>query len=381
MRTATVPLSLNILLKGQLKFLNERFEVCAVSGPGPDLDIVRQREGVAVKNIEMQRKISVFKDFISLIKLYRYFRKERPTIVHSITPKAGLLSMVAAKLAQVPIRIHTFTGLIFPTEQGFKQKLLIIMDRLLCYCATKIVPEGQGVKNDLVRYNITKKPLTLIANGNVNGIDLNYFDPNIYSQSEINNLRHALDIHSNDFVYIYVGRLVKDKGIEELIPAFLKLTKQVDSIKLLLVGSFEVDLDPLDSNIMEEIKTHPNIKFVGFQEDVRPYFATAQALVFPSHREGFPNVVLQAGAMGLPSIVTNINGCNEIIEEGKNGIIVPVKDTQSLEQAMKRLMEDTLYYQKLQSQTRAMIGNRFQQELVWQALLQEYNSLMNQNIK
>lgn len=143
-RLSTVPLSLNILLKGQLSFLNNFFNIIAVSGNGPDLNVVAEREGVLVYSIEMERKISPFKDVVSLVKLYFYFRNERPFIVHSITPKAGLLSMIAAKLAGVPIRMHTFTGLIFPSKTGILQKILIAMDKLLCLCATNIYPEGEG---------------------------------------------------------------------------------------------------------------------------------------------------------------------------------------------------------------------------------------------
>ena len=179
-RTSTIALSLNVLLKGQLSFLKKYYNVIAASGDDEDLRIVENREGVKTKDITMQRQIVPFKDFISLIKLYFYFKKEKPKIVHSITPKAGFLSMVAAYLARVPIRIHTFTGLIFPTRLGAMQRLLIVMDKILCKCATHIYPEGEGVRNDLISYNITSKPLKVLANGNVNGIDTSYFDSNLF---------------------------------------------------------------------------------------------------------------------------------------------------------------------------------------------------------
>lgn len=183
-RTSTVPVSLNILLKGQLNFLNNNFEVTAVSGDGSDLHEVAQRERVRIIPIEMQRKIAPWKDLVSLVKMCLLLRKEKPQIVHSITPKAGLITMLAAKLAGVPVRMHTFTGLIFPSKTGIMQQLLIKMDKLLCWAATDIYPEGNGVKRDLEKYRITSKPLKIIANGNVNGIDTSFFNRENVSDDE-----------------------------------------------------------------------------------------------------------------------------------------------------------------------------------------------------
>ncbi|WP_166921690.1 glycosyltransferase family 4 protein [Flavobacterium poyangense] len=374
-RLSTVPISLNVLLKGQLKFLSNYFNVVAVSGKGVDLEEVAQREEVRVHSVEMERKVAPVKDFISLVRLYFYFRKERPVIVHSITPKAGLLSMIAAKLAGVPIRMHTFTGLIFPSKSGLFQKILIAMDKLLCLCATNVYPEGQGVSDDLKSYGITRKPLKVIGNGNVNGIDTKYFDPELYTTEDKIRTRKQLEIFENDFVFVFVGRLVKDKGINELISAFSKLEANYKEVKLVLVGPFEDDFDPLDRETINAIQESKAIVTVGFQQDVRPYFALADSLVFPSYREGFPNVVMQAGAMNLPSIVTDINGCNEIIRENVNGIIIPVKDSNAIYDAMIKILTNTEYRNKLRSNARLHIISRYEQQLVWGALLEEYKKL------
>lgn len=405
-RTSTIPLSLNVLLRGQLKFLSKRFDVIGVSSKGDDLIEVENREGVKTISVEMERGISPFKDLVSLFKLYQVLNKEKPQIVHSITPKAGLLTMLAGKLAGVPIRMHTFTGLIFPTRTGAMQKLLIKMDQLLCLSATHIYPEGNGVKNDLISYKITSKPLKVIANGNVNGIDLDFFSKEHFSTEQLLDLKEELGIQPNDFVFVFVGRLVGDKGINELVAAFKELeTRNQESStlvsnpnplvsspqslvpspqspvpskvpKLLLVGPLETELDPLEEKTLKEIESNENIISVGFQKDVRPYFAIADALVFPSYREGFPNVVMQAGAMGLPSIVSNINGCNEIIVEGQNGTIIPVKNSDAVLQAMQCLIEDNDYYSKLKGNARPMIQSRYEQSVVWNALLDEYNMLI-----
>jgi glycosyltransferase involved in cell wall biosynthesis len=374
-RTSTIALSLDVLLKGQLHFLKEHFEVIAVSGKDHHLTTVENREGVRTVSVAMQREISLIKDLVSLVKLYLLFKKEKPFIVHSITPKAGLLSMIAAYFAGVPVRMHTFTGLIFPSKEGMMKQLLILMDQLLCRFATHIYPEGQGVKKDLLAFNITKKPLTIIAKGNVNGIDTTYYTKESIEEKKIAALKTTLNITEEDFVFIYVGRLVGDKGINELGAAFSNITTHYSNAKLLLVGPQEPDLDPLDAATLAIIKNNKNIIATGYQNDVRPYFSLANALVFPSYREGFPNVVLQAGAMGLPSIVTNINGCNEIIEDQVNGLIIPVKDTLALETAMKRLMEDTSGYRKMQQNARPLIVSRYEQQVVWEAILEEYKRI------
>lgn len=380
-RISTVPISLNILLKGQLKFLSQYYDLTAVSGPGADLDEVAEREGVKVHPIEMQRQISPVKDLKALVQLYFLFKKEKPDIVHSITPKAGLLSMMAAKMAGVPVRMHTFTGLIFPSKTGKLQRLLIQMDRLLCSSATHVFPEGNGVKEDLIRFNITKKPLKVLANGNVNGIDSKFFSPSAVSSEQKSRLRTELGIGDSDFVCIFIGRLVRDKGINELIEAFKNVTSENQSgkrVRLILVGPSEQELDPLLPETLAEIERHPDIMTTGFQSDIRPYLAVSHLLVFPSYREGFPNVVIQGGAMGVPAVVTNISGSNEIIRQGENGIIVPAKNAQRLEQAVLQLMHHPDQYRAMASNAREAVVSRFSQEKVWNALLEEYRNALAQ---
>ena len=382
-RISTVPVSLNILLKGQLEYLNQFYDVTAISGAGKDLDEVHQRERVKIHPIEMQRQISPFKDLKSLIQLYNYFRKEKPDIIHSITPKAGLLSMIAGKLAGVPIRIHTFTGLVFPYKKGIMQKILILMDKLLCICATNIYPEGRGVKNDLIEYGITQKPLKILGNGNINGIDLDYFNPDLYSEKDSLSIREKLNIGQNDFVFLFVGRLVGDKGINELVKAFSELPRSSNqNIRrniLLLVGPYEDDLDPLLPGTIIEIQNNPNIISVGFQKDVRPYFAISDVFVFPSYREGFPNVLLQAGAMGKFSIVTDINGSNEIIENQINGTIIPVRNEIALKLEMMNAIELLKKNQDLKNICRMRIKNMFEQSIIWEVLKNEYKNHVGNN--
>lgn len=380
-RVTTVPKSLN-LIKGQLGFLNQYFEIVAVSGNSQKLYEIAEREGIRVESVNMERRISPVKDFISLVKLYKVFRREKPEMVHSITPKAGLLSMLAGKMAGVPIRIHTFTGLVFPSKEGMMQKLLIQMDRLLCWAATNVYPEGQGVKKDLIKFKITSKPLKIIANGNVNGINTSFFSPSLFSAEEKHELRKSLNISDNDFVFVFVGRLVRDKGINELISVFKNIDfSEYGSVKLLLVGGTEGKIDPIMPETLQEINNNPNIVSVGFQKDVRPFFSISDCLVFPSYREGFPNVVIEAGSMGLPSIVSDINGCNEIIVNTENGIIVPPKDVEALRKAVISILKDKELREKLKENSRRMIETRYQQEYVWNELLKEYEYLLSARTK
>lgn len=375
-RITTVPVSLKTLLKGQHRFMSDNgFEVIGVSSAGEALDEVARDENIRTISVEMSRKITPLKDLKALWKFYRLCKKEKPTIVHSHTPKAGIIGMLGAKLAGVPIRLHTVAGLPLMEATGNKRKLLDFVEKLTYSSATKVYPNSKGLYDFILQQKYTKKgKLKVIAQGSSNGINTEFFDSQQISETKQLELKQELGISSTDFVFVFVGRLVGDKGINELIEAFKQLNSP--NAKLLLVGPFESDLDPLQSETLEAIETHPNIIAVGYQRDVRPYFAISDALVFPSYREGFPNVVMQAGAMGLPSIVTNINGCNEIIKDDENGIIVPIKDANALEINMKKLMEDKDLYTKLKTNARPMIENRYEQSVVWNALLEEYNGLL-----
>lgn len=371
-RVATVAGSLGFL-KGQLRFLSSYYEVIAVASGSERLKQVEIEEGVRTVNIPMERKISLWRDCKSLFRLVRLFRKEKPFIVHSITPKAGLLSMIAAKIARVPVRIHTFTGLLFPTSVGIKRTILITTDKITCWCATEIIPEGEGVKRDLITHKITKKPLSVIANGNVNGIDLSYFDPSLFSLEYRKAKRKEMGIREDDFVFLFVGRLVRDKGVNELIASFQKMDNA--NVKLLLVGCYESDLSPLKPETIEEIKNNPNIIEVGWQTDVRPYFVMADIFILPSYREGFPNVVMEAGAMGLFSIVTDINGSNEIIVDGENGFIIPPKSESLLYEVMERVATNREKICSLKEKNRSMIACRYEQKNVWDAVLARYQGI------
>lgn len=364
-RTATIGMSLNIFCRGLLRELaDEGYEVVALSSPDDDLEELGEREGVRTIGVKMERHVSPFKDIISLVKLTRVLRKEKPDMVHSMTPKAGLLCMLAAKMAGVPIRLHTFTGLIWPTAIGLSRKILMMTDRITAACATHIIPEGEGVKQDLQRC-ITKKPMKVLGYGNVRGIDLDYWR------------RKDEKVDNGILTFVFVGRIVRDKGLNELVPAFVRLNQQYKDTRLLLVGPCEEHLDPVQPETTHLIDVCDAIESVGRQEDVRPFYEHSDVLVFPSYREGFPNVVIEAGAMDLPSIVTDINGSREIIENGKNGLIVPPRDEQALYEAMKWMVEHPDARERMAMNARPMVASRYEQGFVRQCLKDYYKKILS----
>ena len=393
-RLTTAGESLDDLLIGQLKYLNQYFDIIAVAKDDGRLQKVREREGVRVVDAPIERPISLLKDIIALRWLINFFKQEKPWCVHANTPKGSLLAMIAAWICCVPHRIYTVTGLRYQGATGRFKFILQTMERITCACATKVIPEGQGVLKTLKNDHITSKPLEVILNGNINGKDTSFFSvESLYENCELENgnkrlnilqeesvkdiLRKELHITANDFVFIFVGRIVNDKGMKELSKAMQSLLKKNYHLtpQLLLVGDFESKLDPLFPEDENFFKNNSSVLFVDYQKDVRPYLAAADALVFPSYREGFPNVVLEAGCMGLPSIVTDINGCNEIIEEGVNGRIIPPRDSDSLFSAMDWMLTHLSDVEHMASNSRRLIQERFEQEKVWEALLDMYKSL------
>lgn len=369
-RATTVPTSLETFCKDMLRELNQRYEIVAVSSPLPELEVVATREGVRTIAVKMERRISLKRDIVSLWQMYKVMRRERPWMVHSMTPKAGLMCMVAAWLARVPRRVHTFTGLVWPTATGLNRMILKTTDRILCACATHIIPEGNGVKNDLINGKITRKPMKVLANGNVRGIELDHYRRTTEVEEEAAKIRKE-----GVLTFVFIGRLVRDKGIHELVEAFVRLNKENPHTRLVLVGRTEAELDPLNEETQYIIDTHDAIEAVGSQKDVRPWLAASDVLAFPSYREGFPNVVIEAGAMGLPSIVTNINGCNEIIIPGENGVIIPPRDADALYEAMKEMSENDEKRVYLTKNARESVASRFDCQIVRRALYDFYASL------
>lgn len=370
-RAVTVSGSLVFYTSTNQTLKDKGHEVILLSSPGPELEEI-QNEDIRTIAVPMERHISLKNDFKSLLQLVKVFRKEKPFIVHSMTPKAGMLCMIAAWIVRVPRRVHTFTGLVWPTATGVKRKILMFTDWITCFCATHVIPEGEGVRNDL-QTHITKKPMKVLGYGNVMGVDMNRFR----HRPEIDEAAKTIK-KEGIFTFIFVGRIVGDKGMNELMEAFVRLLKVNDKIRLILVGKYEENLDPVKPETLERIQKTPQIEAVGskFGDNLLTYYVASDSFVFPSYREGFPNTVMEAGAMGLPSIVTDINGSREIIENGKNGLIIPSKDADALYEAMKKMIEDKEAYKRMAENARPMIDSRYEQGFVRSCLLNFYEEIM-----
>ena len=367
----TISMTLDYFLKGVMTDLVKAGnEVVAVSSPGEWMPSVKALEGVKVIEVPMERRISPFKDLRSLWRLYKVIRAERPDIVHSFTPKAGLLAMMASKLAGIKIRVHTFTGLVFPTSTGLKKRLLMTTDRVTCSCATHIIAEGQGVRKDLVDAGITRKDVNVLGHGNIRGIDMNWYD----RSADVMELADKLRV-PGVFTFLFVGRVVRDKGISELVEAFKGLA--AENTRLVLVGPFEDDVDPVPEDVRKYIQEAPEIITTGevLGKGLLVWYAASDCFVLPSYREGFPNTVLEAGAMGLPSIVTDINGSREIISDGVNGLIVPTHNSEALLEAMRKMLKDDDFRTGAASVSREMISSRFEQGYVRKCLYGFYKAI------
>lgn len=368
-RAVTVPQSLGFCREVMIKMRAMGYDMVAVTSPGPELDELRDKDGFHCVAVPMERHISIVNDLKSLMRMISVFRKEKPQMVHSMTPKAGMICMVAAWLTRVPVRIHTFTGLVWPTATGLKRKILMMTDWLTCACATHVIPEGQGVLNDLKNGGITKKPMKVLGYGNVRGVDMERFSPARFKATK----------NPDVFTFVFVGRIVSDKGINELVEAFVKLHDKHKNTRLVLVGKYEHELDPVSDKTRKLIDTNEGIVACGpkYGDDLLQMYVDADCFVMPSYREGFPNTVLEAGAMGLPSIVTDINGSREIIENEKNGLIVPSKNANALYDAMERMLTDDKAREIMKSNARQIIESRFEKNFVQKCQIEFYKRILN----
>ena len=368
LRVVTVDMSLRWMLAGQLMYLNENgLEVVGVAANTGLMDQVRKTEGIRCIDLPMRREIAPVQDLQSLWGMIKLFRRERPEIVHANTPKGSLLAMMAAWFCRVPVRVYTVTGLRFETATGMLRTILKTMERVTCRCATAVVPEGDDVKSMLIREGICKRPLDKIHNGNINGLDLEY-----YSLVPM----PAADV---PITFVFIGRVTHDKGIDELVEVFDAICQErhAGNIRLLLVGPLEQELDPISPKTLEIIKRNANIESVGFQNDIRPWVEQSHVVVLPSHREGFSSVPMQAGAMGRPCIMTRVNGAAEVIEDGQSGVLIDIRDKSALKAAMLRLAEDANLRVSMGHRGRKLMEERFDRRDLWEAIRQFYSDQLH----
>ena len=376
-RVTAIPGSMRHLLRGQLKFMSQYYEVVAIcSDDHGKMQLMLHEQGdIRGIAVEIKRHPSPWNDLKTLCKLIKVFRQEKPFIVHTHTPKAGLLGMMAAKLTGVPHRLHTVAGLPLLVHQGLGRKVLNMMERTTSACATQVFPNSHAMMKIMEDEGLCKPgKMRVIGNGSSNGVDTRHFSPGAITENK-SELRRSAGVGVGEFVFVFIGRIVKDKGMNELARSVVLLAEKGLRFKVILVGGYESRLDPLDEDAKKVFKEHSFVKYVGKQTDVRPFLKMADAFVFPSYREGFPNVVMEAGAMGLPAIVTDINGCNEIIVDGKNGRIIPPKDTEALANMMQWFIEHPKEVEAMAANAREMVADRYERAFIWDELLKTYQAL------
>lgn len=380
-RITTVPMALRYLLPGQMKFMHANgFEVLMISADGKELDAVIEKEQCRHIIVPMTRKITPWQDMKCLYMLVKIFRKEKPDIVHTHTPKAGLLGMLAARMAGVKTRIHTVAGLPLMVATGCRYRLLKYIEKLTYSAATHVWPNSNSLMQFIKRNRLCKEAkLGIIGKGSSNGINLQRFDPAVLNPQVLEQVKASIHYNKDHTYLLCIGRLVKDKGIVELLHVFKQLQEEHEQLRLVLVGEYEQALDPLPEDALQEIKTNPAVLHVSWTDHVEYYMHIADYFVFPSHREGFPNVLLQAGAMGLPVICSNIAGNVDIVENNETGLIFDKGNETQLMNMLQYALSNPKHMQDMAKQLQLDIQENYRQENIWQNLLQAYKSLVNLN--
>ncbi len=352
------------------------FEVYMASANDNSVAALEKNEGAKHFSIPLNRKLNVFKDLVALYYTVKLIRRLKPHIVHTHSPKAGVVGMMAAWLCNVKLKVHTVAGLPLVEETGLKRKLLILVEKVTYLFSDWVLPNSQE-QMEFIKLNIySGKKIRMIGRGSSNGIDLDFFCKHEGYLIERNNLRKDYNIANEDVVLTFVGRLAHYKGINELVAAFKHLCTKHSNIKLLLVGPLE-DLNPLKPETIDEIDSNNSIITTGHVEDVRPFLNISDVFVFPSYREGFPQSLMQACAYKLPCIATDINGCTEIIFDNVNGYIIPAKNVTELIKRCETLINDSDKRISLGENGRRYLEDNFEQKQFWDKLKNFYMEGLN----
>ena len=372
-------MALKYLLPGQMHFMQQQgFTVLMISADGKERADVMENEQCPHIIVPMTRQITPVQDLKCLLKLIKIFKREKPDIVHTHTPKAGLLGMLAARICFVKVRIHTVAGLPLMVEKGGKLALLTFIEKLTYAAANQVWPNSNSLKEYITSHKLTRPgKLSVIARGSTNGIDLNRFNVQSLSPDIIEEVKNQISFSEENIYLLCIGRLVLDKGIVELVTAFIQLNKKNSALKLILVGDFEEVLDPLPEDILKEIETNKSIIHIRWTNQVAYFMAVANLFIFPSHREGFPNVLLQAGAMQLPIICSEIPGNIDIVENRKTGLLFKVANTAQLSSCVEHALTHMPEMKAMALTLHNYIIENFRRENIWNSILMKYHSLLN----
>ncbi|WGW00524.1 glycosyltransferase [Vibrio sp. YMD68] len=359
-------LSAKVFLSPHLKYLSSKYEVTLISNfDGVDMSDFNNTGIAHFKHVPISRDISLLRDPVAFAILWWHFIIHRYHSVHSITPKAGLLGMLAAKLSFVPRRFHTFTGQVWVTKTGVFRALLKQLDGLIAASTTVTLADSPSQAEFLFSEGVTRSEPEVLARGSISGVDTKRFIFNPASRKEI---RQLLGIKEIDVLFLFLGRLCQDKGIDELISAFGELSKQDKRAHLLLVGPNEEKYDELFFNHLN----NSNVHRVGFTTNPEDYYSVSDIFVLPSYREGFGTSVLEAAAAGLPAIASSIYGLSDAIEDKKTGVLVAAKDDLALYNVMREMVanEELRHNMGLAAYKRSCTD--FAQQRVVEAMLDFY---------
>lgn len=377
-KITSVPLSLKLLLTDQMKYMKSNgWDVLMVSADGREVNEVVKREGCRHEVIPFTRKVTPFQDLYCIWLLIRLFRKEKPDIVHTHTPKAGLLGILAARFAGVPVRIHTLAGLPYLMAEKSRRKILVAIEKLTYKHATEVWPNAHHLKDFIVSENLVDpSKVKVIGAGSSNGVDLTKFERNDLKENHLVAAMMRIVPGENDFIILSVGRLVKDKGIENLVEAFLK-SKVINHSKLVFLGAFEQELNPLREDIIRKINDHPRIVHVEWTDHVAHYMAISDVLVHASFREGLPNVLLEAGAIECPVICSDIPGNAEVITHLKTGLVYPGQDVGALQEAIEYAYVKREVMHGFAGKLSAEVQERYDRASIHPLILENYTRLLN----
>jgi glycosyltransferase involved in cell wall biosynthesis len=360
------------LQAGQLSFLRENgIDVIAVASPGPQLRQLATRDKITVFAVPMSREMSPIADFVSLVRLWRLFRILKPEIVNAGTPKAGLLGMIAAYLAGVPVRVYTQRGLRLETCSGWRLRLLTMTERLACFCADRVLFVSPSLRATCLERKLVHEAKALvIGSGSSNGVNAE----RIISRRnavEVRNIAARYGIAPGAPVVGFVGRLTRDKGVRELAAAFALIRHAHPGVRLLVVGDFE-DGDPVAAETISALKSDPDVSITGFVNDASPYYHVMSVLAFPSHREGFPNVPLEAACAGLPTVGFAATGVVDAIQHGVTGTVVTLGDVAALASAIITYLADDTLRQRHGTAAKERALRDFPSSRIWMGLLDLY---------
>lgn len=378
LHVVTVPQTLSSFFDGQINYMKKNgFEVAAISSPGPQAEFVSQRDNIKVCQIPMLRRISPFADIIVLFRLFKTMRRLRPTIVHTHTPKAGLLGMIAAYLARVPVRVFTLHGLRSSGMEGGKKRILSGSEKLSCWLAQKVFAVSNSVCRQAQNLGYcSEDKIKVLVNGTCNGIDAkDRFNPENYPKEIRSQIRRKYGIPEDALVLCYVGRIVREKGVAELIESWRKLRAEFDNLFLLMVGEYESE-DAVGHEVVQILNNDERIVITGFVYDMPEHYSAVDLVALPTYREGFPYAPLEGAAMGLSVVATKVCGCVDAVEDGRTGILVPAKNADALYEAIKRLLSDKWLRDKLGRAGRERVLKYFAPEAIWSSLRSEYVGLM-----